>query len=170
MVSRTPFAFTERLRGSLLDEVLILADGVCSTLGLVWRLESYVGLSTEMTSILESAFVDEVAATTWPGAEVRGRGAVQVRHYRYDSMSQQVLSSVGDLGKWRNPELPDDPHLLRADGSAWLGSSTVDEGSAWLELSEAEFVDLAGTPPWVADLLGARDFYLPNDPRLIGPN
>jgi len=31
-----------------------------------------------------------------------------------------MLASVGDLAEWHNPELPDDPHLLRPDGSTWM--------------------------------------------------
>lgn len=39
---------------------------------------------------------------------------------------------------WMNPELPDDPHLLRHDETTWLGSTTTEQ-DAWLELSDAEW-------------------------------
>jgi len=83
MMRRTPFALTERLRGNLLNEVLTLALESCSILGLVWRLDdAYPGLSEGMTSALETEFLDETAATAWPGAELRSEESVPVRHYR----------------------------------------------------------------------------------------
>src|SRR5215203_6500298 len=126
-MERVPFAFMESVRGPLLEKVLELALTPCSTLGFVWRLESYEGLTDRMLASLDASLIGESLVTEWPGTKVGGGLATPVRHFRYDAGTKELLGSVSSLGSWHNPELPDDPHLLRSDGSTWLGSSTVDE-------------------------------------------
>jgi hypothetical protein len=58
------------------------------------------------------------------------------------------------LFDWENPDLPDDPHFLRADGSVWLGS-IIHERDAWLELTGEEFVALGQQAPSVVRILRA---------------
>lgn len=54
-------------------------------------------------------------------------------------------ASVGLYG-WQQPELPEDPALLRADGSAIL-ATIAHERDAYLELSEDEIAELTKTLP-----------------------
>jgi len=77
--------------------------------------------------------------------------------YRYDSQVMRVMLAYPNrLFEWRaGSGLPDDPHLLRADGSAWLGSSTSheDEEVVWLNLTELEFEELRRRHQGIARVL-----------------
>ncbi|WP_157181531.1 hypothetical protein [Actinopolymorpha alba] len=50
---------------------------------------------------------------------------------------EELLTATDDLFKWVNPDLPEDLHFLRVDGSTVLGSVAQEE-EAWLELDEVE--------------------------------
>jgi hypothetical protein len=54
------------------------------------------------------------------------------------------LTRTEGLGSWGGA-LPDDPHLLRADGSVWMGSSSSEE-DVWLQLTEEEHAQVRSLP------------------------
>lgn len=73
--------------------------------------------------------------------------------YRFGPSVKGVLESVANgLFDWQNPNLPDDLHLLRANGSTWLGC-TAHENSAWLELTESEHSFIEARAPELAAVL-----------------
>jgi len=57
-----------------------------------------------------------------------------------------------DLYAWVNPSLPDDPHLLRSDGSTWFASTTTEEVS-WFDLSSSELETIRQDWPTLAEEL-----------------
>ena len=61
---------------------------------------------------------------------------------RYEKSVREILTSATKgLFEWQNPDLPDDLHLMRADGSTWMACVAHPE-SAWLELTQSELEQL----------------------------
>ncbi|MDQ1748887.1 MAG: hypothetical protein QOD07_3150 [Frankiaceae bacterium] len=83
---------------------------------------------------------DEVDA--WPGTALVGSRRSRRLLFRVESASLDVLldAAIG-LFEWVNPQLPEDLHLLRADGTTVLGTVAQEE-DAWLELDDRELGEL----------------------------
>ena len=86
--------------------------------------------------------------TEWPGSKIIGEGTAVRMLYRVDSVSlERILRATDSLFEWVNPQLPEDLHFLRADGSTVMGS-IAQEDYVWLMLSEAEMnAVLRAAPP-----------------------
>ncbi|MEV6269044.1 hypothetical protein AB0L64_17865 [Kribbella sp. NPDC051936] len=88
---------------------------------------------------------DEVQA--WPGSVIVGRSTQDRYLFRLDDESLEVLTTAASsLFDWVWPRLPEDLHLLRADGSTVLGT-VAQEDDAWLELTAAEYDAVTGRLP-----------------------
>lgn len=87
---------------------------------------------------LEPLLLSERQTSTWPGTELVGDRTSTLYTYRLDPASTKVLiNSAGSLFDWVNPALPEDLHLVRADGTTVLGTVAQEE-DAWLELRPEE--------------------------------
>lgn len=104
-----------------------------------------------LVAALDAHLVGVVPARAWPGTELAGDDEAELRTYAFtDAVADIILTSTSGLSSWGYPILPDDPQLLRADGSVWF-ASTVHEGWAWLELDGAERAEVSSVSP---DLIG----------------
>lgn len=153
-MKRMMFTFTEEPRGSVYDTLLEVGLTETERLGLiVQKFRSYPPSMEQVLDTLSTYLIDTNDVSEWPGSRLLAGYKVQLRLYRFQPPVKDFLQFVATgLFDWENPELPDDPHLLRADGSTWLGC-TVHEEDAWLELTSAEFADLQGKAPDLAAIL-----------------
>jgi hypothetical protein len=88
---------------------------------------------------------DEVQA--WPGSVIVGTSTQDRYLFRLDEESLEVLTTAASsLFDWVWPRLPEDLHLLRADGSTVLGT-VAQEDDAWLELTATEYDAVVGRLP-----------------------
>jgi hypothetical protein len=151
------YDFTEEPAADLLRSLLIEASEIATTCGFVVQADFPTNqratrLATELHSYLKTK--EEVAS--WPGTQLYGeRRAI---HYEY-TFSQYVagllLEAADGLYDWVAPDLPEDLHLLRQDGSVFLGS-VAHERDAWLETEEDEFARLAQSVPRLDKIVTVR--------------
>jgi hypothetical protein len=94
---------------------------------------------------LQPWFIGSVQSNEWPGTRDLGGESPRLSEYRYEAGSlAAVLERTQALADWGG-YLPVDPHLLRADGSVWMGSTTSEE-DAWLTLTDDEHRELMANP------------------------
>jgi hypothetical protein len=86
---------------------------------------------------LQPWFIGSVQSNEWPGTRHLGGELPRLSKYRYEAGSLAAIRkrthALADWGSY----LPVDPHLLRADESVWMASTTSEE-DAWLTLTEDE--------------------------------
>lgn len=96
---------------------------------------------------LEPFEVSVDAVTAWPGSKFAYDEDFALR-YLY-SWTLEVAAILGSEppSRWCNPKLPEDPHLLRADGTVLIGN-IAGHRETWAELWPSELDILrAGEPP-----------------------
>lgn len=95
--------------------------------------------------------------TSWPGTELHGESNAVQYQYAFSPLVAELLYEAAEgLYDWVSPNLPEDLHLLRQDGSVLLGC-VAHEHDAWLEMQEQELAQLAETIPGLDQLVTARN-------------
>ena len=95
---------------------------------------------------LEPHLIDLTRQSQWPGTLLVDHTA-SVYRFRFNFASAQILKDETDrLYNWVGPELPEDPCILRKDGTPWLTTITH-EGYAGFDLDPAEYEDLKRDAP-----------------------
>lgn len=90
---------------------------------------------------LQPWFIGSLQSNECPGTLHLGGELPRLSKYRYDVGSLSVIRKrTHALAEWGG-SLPVDPHLLRADESVWMASTTSEE-DAWLTLTEDEHREL----------------------------
>jgi hypothetical protein len=92
--------------------------------------------------VLQPYLIRAERVTEWPGTRLMG-GRTSL-HYLYRLTPESlaaILAAADYMLAWVNPELPEDVHFLRADGTTVLGS-VAQEDAVWLELAEDELRNL----------------------------
>jgi hypothetical protein len=74
------------------------------------------------------------------------RRAIRYEYAFSQDVAGLLFEAADGLYDWVAPDLPEDLHLLRGDGSAFLGS-VAHERDAWLEAEQDEFARLAQSVP-----------------------
>lgn len=94
--------------------------------------------ATDLLVLLEPKLVRQELVARWPGTELtRNRMS---RRYIYDlddELLGWLVQSATSPFQWVNPDLPEDLHFMRQDGSTVLGT-TAQEDDLWLELDNEE--------------------------------
>jgi hypothetical protein len=141
-------------QGELYRDVLTAGLAHASTLGLVFPNSSSTGPSPSADA-LGPFLLEEEEVSEWPGTlsqELRLR-----RLYELNVAVVEILSAtVMNLFDWQMPDRPEDPHLLRADRSLWLGTISH-ERDAWLELSDAERTAVEEAHPRLASAIADEE-------------
>jgi len=136
--------------GTQYARLLSAAVAVCPHASLVVRPE--IGLSERgerLLRALERFGLARSQVMEWPGTRLFDHAAT-LCWFDYGGPSQDGLLEFADaLYQWRQPELPEDLCLYRADGSAWL-ATIAHERDAFLDLDEAEHARLLRTVPGLA--------------------
>lgn len=134
------FTFTSQPAGAVLSDLVDAALGACDRLGLMVQPRNNLAESvTTVLERLEPALVLREESSSWPGSELHdGTTATHLVYTLNEKTADVLRRTAPSLYDWVNPNLPEDPHLLRADGSVWLGSTTHEE-DAWLQLSSDEW-------------------------------
>lgn len=83
----------------------------------------------------------------WPGTKLEGGSTGRVHRYRLHPEVLDVMTAAADrLYAWRPPALPQDPALVRADGTPFLATVTGEEWAA-LTLDDEEREVVAANIP-----------------------
>ena len=101
---------------------------------------------SELLARLEPHLIDVAQQSAWPGTLLYDHTATVYR-YRFNFASAQLLKDETDrLYNWVQPELPEDPCILRQDGSPWL-ITIAHEGFSGLDLDPAEYEEFKRDAP-----------------------
>jgi hypothetical protein len=147
------YGFRGELRETDLGDLFDAARAWCSTLLLVVR--PNLGLSEYGRGLLERLQpyrLDVRESQAWPGTELLDGFAIVYRFTLTREVVEAVLQASVSLFSWQQPELPEDPCLLRPDGSEWLVTIAHEE-DAYLSLTDDEVQLLHADAPTVAALL-----------------
>jgi hypothetical protein len=161
MIKRNIYDFTSEPASELFRELLVWALNFATHFGLVVH-SIRVKLTSEALEFLED--VDPYLLLTrdvneWPGIRLIGERRGILRFYRLTLEFIETFAETADmLYSWVNPSLPEDPHLLRADGSVLLGSVTQ-EADTWMELTIDEFESrIKEIPGWPEYFVSGRKY------------
>lgn len=100
----------------------------------------------ELLAKLEPYLIDASEQSEWPGTQLFG-STVTVYKFRFNFESAQLVKDAATrLYDWVHPELPEDPCILRSDGTPWLVTISH-ELFACLELTRAELEDIEERAP-----------------------
>ncbi len=144
--------FTREPQAEFLRRLLFALRDHAARLLLVVRDEP--GLSkrgTEFLSMLEADLIERRRGRSWPGTVLLAEDATIFEFAPTDRVVSVIAAASAGLYGWQQPELPEDPALLRADGSAIL-ATIAHEGDAYLELGEEEMAELMEVLPELAQL------------------
>jgi hypothetical protein len=155
MIQRNTYDLISEPADDVLRDLLVWALNFATQLGLVVH-SRHVKLTSRAIAFLEE--VDPYLRLTrevseWPGTRLIGgrRGIVSIYRLTPD-LIETFVDTADRLYRWVNPALPEDIHILRADGSVLLGTVTQ-EADAWMELSGDEFDSLVREIPGMAGVL-----------------
>lgn len=155
MAVRHSYELVQELANDLLGRMFQWALDVASTVGLVVHSDR-VRLGPRALALFERMdpyLVSKTAVTEWPGTRLIGERKAILRTYRFTNAAADSLVAAAErLYAWVNPDLPEDLHLLRRDGSLVLGSITQ-EHEAWMDLTDEEYASLVSQAPEMAGLL-----------------
>jgi hypothetical protein len=143
MSARHTLDMTLKPSGDLYELLIEALAPLAALVGMVIRSDK-VQLGPQAQDLMRDltpylVHVDELS--TWPGTVLLGEHRSKVYQYRLvPEVVTLILSSASSLYQWVNPDLPEDLHFLRADGSTVLGSVAQEEDS-WIELEDLEFAN-----------------------------
>lgn len=157
MTEQEPRFLTFRVEptGELWRRILTFAVGRFPAILFVERDEAPV----EDRSIIEAlrpALVDERRSSRWPGTQLYGAEATVWRHRLDADVARRLVGAAEGLYRWLAPDLPEDLCILRADGTAWLGSIAHEE-TAWLSVTAAEWAAVSAAIPELASAVDEDD-------------
>ena len=146
--------FKQELKGALYVQVLRTSLECCENMLLVTR--KTVTLSQtipDFLSLLEQWLISSTLTDRWPGTTLLFGGKANVHRYRWTSQCQRTLLQYSDgLYDWRQPALPEDLCLIRADGDPWL-ITIAHEKDAYLKVTDDELSALLDDLPDLSSLL-----------------
>lgn len=150
-MNRVAYVFAQEPRDALYRNVLEAGLTYCNQLGLVIYRRDYESSAQEILESLTPFLTEMKDVHEWPGSRLAHGYTARLGTYQYLLPVKEFLELATDgLFEWQNPDLPDDPHLLREDGSTWLGS-TAHEEVAWLEFANTgEFEEFGQMYPDIA--------------------
>ena len=147
------FTFTEQPVGYVYRRLIDHALGECKSALLVVR--PTLHLSSRAADVLMNLgthLEQQWNGSEWPGTRLYD-GSAELFRYNFDAECAEMLKqSANALYDWRQPELPEDLCLLRADGSPWLVSISH-ESDGYLYLTQTEMSRLATALPELVTLL-----------------
>ena len=149
MTARVTYDLAVEPVGTMYEALVNFLGSTASFVGFVIHRDS-VHLTSEARNLLRSLepyLVRLELVSEWPGTLMVGAHRYQHHVYRlHPDVVSRLLSLTTRLYEWENPELPDDLHFLRSDGSTMLGSIAHEE-DGWLEFDDEELAAFVRSVP-----------------------
>jgi hypothetical protein len=153
MKTRDSYTFSVEPRSEMFADLLICGLSYCSAGLLVVR--PSLGLSDKAQAFLKdlAPFITGVdEASSWPGTDLL-HGNATIYRFSFVERVHDLIRSVSEgLYDWRQPLLPEDLCLLRADGEPWL-ISISHEGDAAVLITGDERTEIEQSFPDLAQRL-----------------
>ncbi len=147
-MERDTYDFIQEPRSDLLKALLSEATGLVTVCGFIVQgdLPSNQRAARLLAELSPYAKTSK-KVSSWPGTELHGESsAVQYQYAFSQPVAELLHETVDGLYEWVAPDLPEDLHLLRQDGTVLLGC-IAHERDAWLELDRDEFTQLSKQVP-----------------------
>ena len=144
------FDVTKEPTGKSLKELLDALAPTAKSVLMVLR--DGIGLTDHGASLLERLgpyLIERSRSSSWPGTILTTSEAVVLRFALKDAVLHELLAAGNALYDWQQPDLPEDPCLLREDGSPLL-TTIAHERDAFVDLTDDEYRRLANVPAFVA--------------------
>lgn len=153
-IQGTSYDFTVELQGWFYADVLNASLDYADAVGLIVQESPRIyGSTAAILEVLQPFLIERREVDTWPGTKMLRSKADALYLLTYCEPVVDILTGLTQsIYDWIQPDRPEDLHLLRADGSTWLGS-IAQEKQAWLELREDEVVELNVRYPDIASRL-----------------
>lgn len=137
--------------GARYAELLRFGATVCNSIQMVVQ----HGLGTqeiELLAQLEPWRSARNCSNRWPGTTLL-KGTAELHIFVFEPSSIDVILTHTDrLFQWLQPEFPEDPSLLRPNGTPWL-TTISHERDGYLSMDDRELRDLQRLHPELAALL-----------------
>lgn len=149
MTPRTSYIVVPEPRGAAYRTLLKVIGPLATEFGVIVRSER-VRLSEFASQLMQSLSPYQISmdqTQAWPGSQLVGERHSTRHRYRCqpDSLAL-VVDAARALSEWVNPDLPEDLHFLRSDGSVVLGS-IAQENEVWVVLASEEVEQLRALLP-----------------------
>lgn len=156
-MERTIYDFNQEPRGDLLKALLSESAGLAATCGFIVQGDPPSGQrAARLLAELSPYPKTSKKVSSWPGTDLHGENsAVQYQYAFTPPVAKLLYEAAEGLYDWVAPNLPEDLHLLRQDGSVLLGC-VAHERDAWLELDKGELARLGETVPDLGRMLTSR--------------
>ncbi len=143
------------LRGSrkteLFDAIFDAALATCASLRLVLRGSPSTDTCVDALDALHPFLLTREEVNKWPGTGLGPGVTASMFTYVLEPAVVDIMCAGNrQVFDWVQPALPQDPHLLRADGTVWFYSTTYDE-IAGFYLTDTEWNDLQERFPLLAN-------------------
>jgi hypothetical protein len=137
-MTRQTYDLVDEPTGSAYRGLLRTALRYCSEFGLTHQRDAKSLGVERVLRALEPYLISATRSRSWPGNEMAPGYTAEVFRYRLVPDAVAFLeSAVQGLYGWTQLDRPEDLHILRADGSVWLGS-IAHERDGWLTLTMEE--------------------------------
>jgi hypothetical protein len=156
-MERLIFDFNQEPQGDLLKSLLVGSAELATTCGLIVQGDFPATQSASRLAAGLSPYAkDPKKVSSWPGTQLHDEGnAIQYQYVFSQPVAHLLFEAADHLYGWVSPDLPEDLHLLRQDGSVLLGS-VAHEHDAWLEMGEDEFTRLTISVPGLDKVVTER--------------
>lgn len=146
-MTRTTFDVVAEPKGELLAAFLRTLGELSSSLLLVLRNELELDdRGQALLRELQQYVIERHVGSAWPGTVLHGDSATIIRLSAVPPVIEKIGRASEGLFGWVQPDLPEDPCLLRADGSPLL-VTVSHERDAYLELTDEEQASITKTLP-----------------------
>ena len=144
------------LDGELYAALLRALATLATTIGMIIRSDkvTLTPRAAGLLAALEPYLIRIEQVEEWPGTRlVGGRTSLRYLYRLTPSSLNLALEASNDIFEWVNPNLPEDIHFLRQDGSTVLGS-IAQEDAVWLDIGDDELqLLLVGASSGIRDAL-----------------
>ena len=152
------YDFRREPTGDEYHRLIAVVSDLSGSLGVVLQHEP-ARLSTAANSLLariEPWLLSDEQVDSWPGTRRLPGSTIQLLTYSCVDQSMAAIQSAADgLYQWQHPELPEDLHFSRADGTVLLGN-VAHEADAWLSLEPDEIDSVRAALPEIDRLVEVR--------------
>jgi hypothetical protein len=152
-MTRRVYDFIEEPRGEALGKLLRALSRHASSATVVVRDDPELSdVGRAVLSRLALHLVERNRASSWPGTTLLDEEATVFCFALSAEVLDELSCAAEGLYGWQQPTLPEDVALLRADGTAILGS-VAHEHDAFLELSDEELESLVANVPGLVEMI-----------------
>jgi hypothetical protein len=156
-MSRRILDFTQEPRDDVFRRLLLAVRERAARVVLVIRDDADLNEGgRNLLSRLEADLLQRDRSASWPGTTLLNEQATILNFVATEAVVKTLANAAAGLYAWQQPDLPEDPALVRSDGSAIL-ATIAHENDAYLEVDDEELAHLIERVPELAHITRLHD-------------